>query len=181
MKGKPNEQQLRERIAYIHGRIEREIEAFATALSLPPMALTSRLGALLLGIPEGHDHSLPDVPVEAGPGSRVLAEVEGARQSHGGVARTRRQLAAGKRTGKAAPDKVSEGQKKYWADMTPEERSKEMARRRRKWSKASLAKWQRGGKPKQKKKSITAIYMARARAKKKGLPPPPLPKETQAA
>lgn len=178
-----NEQQLRERIAYIHGRIEREIEAFAASLALPAVALTSRLGALLLGLDERDAHRLPDVSMDARQGGRVLAEVESAGQSHGGVAQSRGQLTAGNGTGKAATNKV---RRNYWANKTEEERIKEMARRRRKWTPEARAKWKSGGKPAKKKPKAKArkphsIYNARAKAKKLGLPLPPLPSEQQAA
>ena len=72
----------------------------------------------------------------------------------------------------------------YWQGMTPEERSREMARRRRKWSKQALAKWKgggntKGGKPKKRVKNPDneRVYAARRRAKMTGKPIPPLPGE----
>jgi hypothetical protein len=184
MKGRPNEQQLRERIAYIHGRIERELEAFAATLALPPLALTARVGALLLGVEPGDVHHLSDVPLASGEGSGTVAEMEGAGESHGRGTRTRGQLAARSGTGSPTPHQVkgSVAQKKYWGDKTPEERSKEMARRRRKWSPEARAKWKGGGKKKTKARvNKQKLYQARHEAKKNGSPLPPLPKESEAA
>ena len=95
----------------------------------------------------------------------------------------------------------------YWQGMTPEQRSKEMARRRSKWSKKALAKWS-GGRPAKgnltaaKKKRLEKdrlrkqreraeakttrsnrdmskqrIYVARHNARLQGKPLPPLPDE----
>jgi hypothetical protein len=94
-------------------------------------------------------------------------------------------LRPGSGTGSPAPDKVT-AMKSWWADKTPEERRREMARRRRKWTPEAKAKWmKKGGKRKTKtpkaKLAKQKIYQARSVAKKNGHPLPPLPKESEAA
>jgi len=75
---------------------------------------------------------------------------------------------------------------RYWAQFTPEERAKEMKRR----AKLSLRKGNKGfpaftgkkgsavqAKGKYPSEAFRQIYYARARAKKQGLPLPPLPRQ----
>ncbi len=69
----------------------------------------------------------------------------------------------------------------YWARMTPEERSAESARRRKKWSPEAKAKWRGGGRGELSERAVLKqkIYQERHNAKKLGLPLPPLPESTR--
>lgn len=102
-------------IAYIHGRLEAQIEAFAQSLGIPARFLTNRLGTLLL-VPEGGevlrvaDH-LPVVRRKTAKRSKAVAKVAV-------VSRPRSKASS---SGK--------GPRAYWAAMTPKQRSVEMKRR----------------------------------------------------
>jgi hypothetical protein len=167
-----DEQIQRERIAYLHGRIEREIEAFADSLDLPKMELTQRLGALLLGIGQGYADHLPSVSggrrhLEAGQGSDVLATLEGAVEPHGRSAQPERiEASVGTRQAhthevKAEYSKASKG---YWAKMSPLQRKREMMRRQSLWSTRALKKWG-GTKAVKQAKKLTAKKTVKKAAK----------------
>jgi hypothetical protein len=140
-RGLINEQELRERIAYIHGRVERELEAFANSLAIPAVELTQRLGRLLLGEGSGFEDSLPHVRLETRSQSQRVAKVESPVDPHG----SRPRLEAGGREAapEVAPGEVKEPSpiKKYWAQFTPEERRKMFKARQRKWAPEAKAKW----------------------------------------
>jgi hypothetical protein len=147
MKGRLHEQEIRERVAYIHGRIERELEAFAHSLAIPAVELTYRVGALLLGDGEGRQDRLPPLPVGTGTRSIVVAEVEGPVEPHGGKPRAQRRTADNDSTTATAPRKVKAltGIQRYWARFTPDERSRMMKARFKKWSPEAKASWGRKG------------------------------------
>jgi hypothetical protein len=139
-----DEQELRERTAYIHGRIERELEAFASSLAIPAMELTQRVGRLLLGEGPRVENHLPHVRLEARPESRALATLESVERPHGGSPR----LTAG---GRAAAAQAPVGEVKppppiklYWAQFTPDERKQMMKERHAKWSPAAKKTWMGG-------------------------------------
>lgn len=141
-----DDQQFREAIAYLHGRIERELEAFADSVSFPKVVVTRRLGALLLGFRQGDENRLSHLPssgnhVETRQGSSVPPKVEGTVESHGGS--SLKQLEAAQSPSKAGENKVS-AIKEYWAKMTPEERKKVMRERMKKWAPEAKAKWKKG-------------------------------------
>jgi hypothetical protein len=115
-RGLTNEQRIAQRVAYIHGRIERELEAFAGSLAIPAVELTARVGALLLGAGEWASDRLPALPqgspLEAGAGSVAVATLEGASESHGRG--SRRGSAKKRRANKTAPDQVKTKKAKKW-------------------------------------------------------------------
>ena len=127
-------QNVNEAIAYLHGKIEAELNYLALAAGLDARMVTARVGALLSGAGYGAESSLPmrmePAHGRAGAGKPV-ADVEGRQQPHGRGASHR--AAKGRRKGTKAGKAVS-GIKAYWTAMTPEQRSKEMARRQRKRS-----------------------------------------------
>lgn len=147
-RGSHDEQTLRERIAYIHGRLEYQIEAFADSLNVPRLELTQRLGAIFLGVGEGYADYLSDLQsgryhLEAGSGSGTAPEVEGAVSSHGSLPQPERPQES-VRPRQAAQDQVEHrgsAQKGYWAKMTPQQRRNEMRRRQAKWGKEAVKKW----------------------------------------
>lgn len=155
-------------IAQLYGQINIQIVQFAASVGVQADRVAERLSELLS--PER---------------SRVLHHLSAMRQDTTGVHRSvesvevvvdahRKQpslaIAASAETRKAHP---------YWSKMSPEERSREMKRRQKKWSKEAKAKWT-GNKttnPKVKAKK-RVVYQARYAAKKRGEPLPPLPGET---
>lgn len=106
--------------AYIHGRIEAQIEAFAETLNIPKSQLTNRLGTLLLSNPQPRDEN----------SMRILRRKTA--KTHKPVRKVAVDSNARKNsTRKTASRKVGRPKKKvgYWASMTPEQRSEEMKRR----------------------------------------------------
>jgi hypothetical protein len=117
-KGRGNEESIAVQVAYIHGRIEAQLEAFANSLNIPAAQLTSRVGALLLGS-QGREDMGPARRVsklrrETAAGSCTVEPVEVAGSTRGGASNRRK------------------GPKGYWAKLTPEQRSEEMRRRYKK-------------------------------------------------
>jgi hypothetical protein len=103
-------------IAYIHGRLEAQIEGFAASLDVSAGELAERLGELLLsgsgreGL--GADDRLPKLRRKAGAGGKGVESVE---------------VAGGTSSGGAHAGKG--GVKGYWDAMTPKQRKAEMQRR----------------------------------------------------
>ena len=102
-------------LAYIHGRIESQLEAFAASLGIAPKELAVRLAGLLLGQEGGEVLRT---------GNRVPA-LSGKAPKRGTSAR---KVAVARRTRNAAPKTKYSA---YWSRMTPEERSAEMRRRQK--------------------------------------------------
>lgn len=129
--------------AYIHGRVEAQLEGFAASLGIPTRQLTERVGQLLIGT-EGRSalglqpsvrHMRREAP-EAHQGTREVAVADGTHENRARVAEEaaaanvriakRFTITDGRRKrGKAARS----AQKAYWAKMTPKQRKAEMARR----------------------------------------------------
>jgi hypothetical protein len=125
-----NDGKLNEAIAYLHGKIETQLEFYSNAAGLDARMVTARMGALLSGAWQRADGGVP-VRLESSPGrgrGEAVADVEGGEQPHGRGASHR--AAKGRRKGTKTGKAVS-GIKAYWAAMTPEERAKEVARRQR--------------------------------------------------
>jgi hypothetical protein len=118
-KGRRHEEDnLAVQIAYIHGRIEAQLESFAQSLNIPSSQLASRVGALLLGAQGGEivgpARGVSKLRREAAAGSSSVEPVEMAGGTRGGA------------------QNRSKGPKGYWAKLTPEQRSEEMRRRYKK-------------------------------------------------
>jgi len=115
-KGRINENEsLAVQIAYIHGRIEAQLEAFAQSLGLPTADLTGRMGSLLL-YPQGGEivglaRGVPKLRSKTAAGSKAVEPMA---------------VVSGSRSG------ASGNAKSYWAKMTPEQRSAEMRKRYKK-------------------------------------------------
>jgi hypothetical protein len=104
-------------VAYIHGRIEAQLEGFAASLGLPARQLTVRVAALLLG-PESGGLLGSENRVSSLPGASATAD------------KATRTMAVAKRPyRKARRPSLQRGAAAYWAAMTPSQRSKEMQRR----------------------------------------------------
>lgn len=67
------------KVAYIHGRIEAQIEAFADSAGIPAPELASRVGSLLCGAASGEvlgtEHRVPALPGQTAKGSKAVAKV----------------------------------------------------------------------------------------------------------
>lgn len=97
--------------AYLHGRIEAQLEAFAASLNIPSYELTNRVATLLLVSPQGRvEDPMPD----------MRRETTKARNSI-------RKVAVARRARKSRSQKVGKGG--YWKSMTPAQRGAEMQRR----------------------------------------------------
>lgn len=106
-------------LAYIHGRIEAEIESFANSLQLEPKEFTYRVATLLLGDSE---RSIKDrmskLPNNTTKNNKTLGQMEMDVVTHSN------------RPSKTKKLKLKgSGPKRYWASMTKEQRKAEMARR----------------------------------------------------
>lgn len=99
-------------IAYIHGRIEAQLDAFAHSLNLPAAELAYRVGALLLAAQGGES---------LGPNHNLSFVRNATAQRHQAV----EPLALAGST----HSKASHGPKTYWSKMTKLQRSREMKRR----------------------------------------------------
>jgi hypothetical protein len=160
-------------LAYIHGRLEAQIEIFATALGVPTVELAQRMGSLLSpparGPLLGTDHRMPDLRQASTQGNRVSRPLALAGRTHG---RSARQSSSHARSVKTA------GPKNYWDKLTAEERAAEMARRvrKRKTKTTRAAKAAKKKTTNQKRnRAKQKIYQARHSAKKAGTAMPDLP------
>jgi hypothetical protein len=185
VKNDQRDQRIRDASFYLFGRFEREAEAFATSISVPAMELASRVGALLCHQGQRNDDRLSDLPgggyrLEAGQGSRALAEMEGTEQPHRG--RPRGTASARASSGQATPDQVKPKKKSRF--------SRKGLAKIRAGIKARWAREKAKAKPKTKSKAKAKkasndpqkqrIYAARHQAKKEGKPLPPLPRAAAA-
>lgn len=152
-------------IGYLHGRIEKELEQFAIATGTPFTFVATRIAELLHPMGQRVAREVPLLRSTATGNGSTLAALEVAQYSHHDETppAIANENATHRKVGRSP-----------WAGMSPEERSKEMTRRR------LVAQ----GKLKPKSKSrprpsddpeIRKFYLARHEAKKKGLPLPPLP------
>lgn len=135
-------------IAYVHGRIDKELETFASSLGVQTSYLSTRIGALLLTSRTGMESNLPSLRPATSKERSPLESVE--RIEHARHASTWRKSAKRKSSSKAPKNKVASKKKplssikKYWAKFTPEQRKKIMAARHAKWSAAAKASWGKG-------------------------------------
>jgi hypothetical protein len=159
--------------------LELEIEYYCDHKGLNPLEATPLVGARLVGASMDHLSVVLQATGAARPAAPAVEMVD---RAHG----VRTSAAAKRGPGKAAANQVSRrstANHSYWDRMTPDERKKEMAKRRRKMSPEARARWggkKRGGKKGKRKQPNAALYQARHVAKKNGTPLPPLPKEQAA-
>ena len=118
--------EIEKAIAYIHGRTEAQLEAYASALGLPPGELASRVGALLSGAASGQvlgtDNRVPKLPSSPAERSKAVAKVEMDGRASGGAST----------------------QRAYWAKMSPLQRKREVRRRMQKWNPDAKRRWAKG-------------------------------------
>jgi len=183
-------------LAGLCGAIKERIILFSAETGASANWTAARLSAFLSPQGQGLLDHLPAVRQETTGGRGAVEPLALADHAHSSPARPTIDA-------EPKPSKVNP----YWQGMTPEQRSKEIARRRSKWSKKALAKWS-GGKPAKgnltaaKKKRLEKdrlrkqreraeakttrsnrdmskqrIYVARHNARLQGKPLPPLPDE----
>jgi hypothetical protein len=189
-------------VARLYGRIEREIESICLATGTPFGFIAARIGELLY--PLGSQRTQGEMPLlrgDAAASGATVAALEVVEHSHDHAAprsgtgnhakrgekahsgKVKEHLtAAGKRLGRPL-NKLGRPYTNPWDKWTPEEKSKEMKRRR----KVALKNKQRQleGLPKRKKRKRSGeslakqrFYVARSVARKAGVPEsklPPLP------
>jgi hypothetical protein len=114
-----NDYRLNEAVAYLHGRIDEKIEQCADAVGIPAMELAARLSELLSHARARSADSLWNLPGTAAfplDNQRPALEMgSGSREDD-----------------PRPPDKparTNNAIKKYWAQFSPEERSREVKRR----------------------------------------------------
>jgi hypothetical protein len=101
-------------IAYIFGRTEAHLQAFAASMEIPYRELATRLGALLLSQGKGSGDRMPIVPSNSSKPRKTLAKVA---------------LDGGTHSGAQTQQKAVSGIKAYWAKMSPLQRKREIKRR----------------------------------------------------
>lgn len=150
MKG-PDDSRIREAVAYLHGRLEIEIDYYCERKGISSLEVAPLVGAALGGSPMDHMPAMHPAPRQAHPPAPEMEVADGA---HGGGA----QAAKRGRPRKDASGEVSQPKSAsgYWAKMTPGQRSREMKRRQRVSAKQK-------------------VYMERSRLRKQGVPEDQLP------
>lgn len=118
MKENVLERQIEVGIAYIHGRIEAQIENFAFAIGIPARELAERVGALLLSPPGGKVLGTKNSV------SSLLGPSPIKRKSP-------RKMAVASDSHSGLSHKGTKITHPYWSKLTPEERKAEMKRRRK--------------------------------------------------
>ena len=134
-------------IAYIHGRIDKEIEIFAASIGLQQEYLRARLSPLIFPMGKGLESNLSNLRSAASQRDSAMESVEGSSTTH--RHRSQRRASSSTASRKAAKSKVAKKLSsiaKWWAQFTPEERKKIAAQRKRKWSPEAKAKWSRKAK-----------------------------------
>lgn len=110
-----DEAKRKEQIAYIHGRIDQQIETWAERFNWNPMELGAYLGAVLIGAPLDHLSGSELSEPKIRKGSSTLEEVEVASRTHVGRALGKRRRG---RPSKDSQDKVKKnplrGKKQAW-------------------------------------------------------------------
>lgn len=185
-KGVRNESSHEQAIREFYGGIRLQVIFFAAEVGISAERVAERVSALLSPERERLLHHLSSMQRAASGVRPPVEPLALAQHAHSSEAPPTIEAVRSTSHKKSRKGVNSEAAKGYWANMTPEERKAESARRRRKWSPEAKAKWHgsRSGRrtAKGKKRSVDAakqsIYLARAKAKKAGLPIPPLPGES---
>jgi hypothetical protein len=116
MKGKSDETI----ISYIHGRVDKELESFAAALGISENFLKERIGSYLLKMGTGLEGDMSGMRSKTSQNDRVVEPMARVKHAHRNRTSSKKVRASNKKLGAAT--------KRYWAAMTPEQRSKEMKR-----------------------------------------------------
>lgn len=156
-------------IAYIHGRIEREIEQISLATGIPFSFITERVAELLH--PHRHQRGIENqVPLlrDGTTGySGTVATLEVVNDSHNHASPSKR----GSEVSKNHKSKMSDAAKKRWANM-PKAKKKAL---QDKMYKTKYGVDRKLTKTSRKNAEKQRIYQARHAAKKRGEVLPPLP------
>ncbi len=119
-----NESERKEQLAYIHGRIDQQIETWADRFGWNPMELGTHLGAILIGA-ESNSLSSPTLSKsKTGKRSTVLEEVEVVSGTHVGRAQSKRRRG---RPRKTSSNKVTTGN---WFSKLSKRKQKEVIAKR---------------------------------------------------
>jgi hypothetical protein len=175
-------------LAYIHGRIDSQIDGYAASIGVPATALAARLAALLSPAREGSFDNLPLLPSGPAEDRGAVESMEMVVAAHGGTA----PHSGGSSTSQTGQGEVA---KKHFS---PEGLKAISEATKRRWAKAKKAgiNPNTGKKLKVKKtaKKVAVaakkrtpsvlrniekqrVYQLRHKARKKGLALPPLPGE----
>jgi hypothetical protein len=160
----------------LFGGIKIQCVFFAAEVGVSANWVAERISTLLCPQREGFQYHLSEL-----------------REETPGIGRAMEPLALAVHAHRGGTPSTIEAQPKprkahsYWDGLTPEERSKEMKRRMKKWRPESKNKWSKKGHPRKpakgKKQTLDEaqklekqkIYAARSLARKEGKPLPPLP------
>jgi hypothetical protein len=181
-------------IAFVHGRIDREIEVWAERFNVPAMEFKQELGAVL---GQSQVNRLPSAGMHetaSGSNGQAVATLEMAVRAHGsGAQRSGYEGTTDSEVHSLASGEVKDrrkGSANWYAQLSDKEKmrvSLERLKKRKddrgkKMYKALLAKSKGKDSITKHKRDISKqhIYAARNRARKLGLPLPPLPSENAA-
>lgn len=117
---------------YLHGRLEQQIESFASQYDLPSDELVSRVGLLLAGdFLAEHTVALHRVDLEEELQQKAAEAFQEFFQSQ--HAAKKKEEKAAKKPHLVAKTKASSsaGNKDYWAKLSPLQRKREVARRKK--------------------------------------------------
>ena len=108
--------------AYLHGSIDKEITLFANAIGVLPGDLTFRLGELLSSntsrIPMGIENRVPKLPAKTAGRPKGSTKMEMVVSPSSPASSVKKGLS-----------KQQSAQQAYWANMSPLQRKREIARR----------------------------------------------------
>jgi hypothetical protein len=130
-------------IAYVHGRIDKELETFAASLGVQASYLSERIAALLLSQGQRMESPLSSMRLEALSSRQSVESVEGTLHAHRASTRHSSKARAGSDKARKAKVKLETLSpiQKYWAKFTPLQRKRMMAKRHAKWSTEAKAAW----------------------------------------
>jgi hypothetical protein len=181
-------------IAFVHGRIDREIEVWAERFSIPAMELKQELGTIFVSQESNRLPSAGMHQTASGSNGQSMATLEMAIGTYGrGAQRSGHEGTTDSEVPSLASGEVKDkrrGPANWYAKLSDKEKmrvSLERLKKRKddrgkKMYKALLAKSKGKVSITEHKRDISKqhIYAARNRARQKGLPLPPLPSENAA-
>jgi hypothetical protein len=174
-------------IAFVHGRIDREIEVWAERFSIPAMELKQELGTIFVSQESNRLPSAGMHQTASGSNGQSMATLEMAIGTYGrGAQRSGHEGTTDSEVPSLASGEVKDKRESWYSKLSEKERIELNLKRLKKRKdtvgkqmyKAYLAKAQ--GKQSRGNRAMAAVYRARTKARKLGLPLPPLPSENAA-
>jgi hypothetical protein len=178
-------------IAFVHGRIDREIEVWAERFSIPAMELKQELGTIFVSQESNRLPSAGMHQTASGSNGQSMATLEMAIGTYGsGAQRSGHEGTTDSEVPSLASGEVKKKRPTWYSKLSDKEKMRVSLQRLKKRKddkgkkmyKSLLAKSKGKDSITEHKRDISKqhIYAARNRAKKLGLPQPPLPSENAA-